>query len=118
MLEFDMTFPLFAAKKKFISPHRRRTNQVPVFEAAGGRRNIRVLHILHSVLIKLNLAELGTIRNGAITEEPEHTSAGYQEMTIQEHGSGCKEAMKIYLHIQAVIIEKIPFMNFFNMGCP
>jgi hypothetical protein len=36
----------------------------------------------------------------------------------QELGNGCKEAMKIYLHIQAVIIEKIPFMNFFNMGCP
>ena len=70
-----MTVPLFAAKK-FISPHRRRANQVPVFEAAGGRRNIRVLHILHSVLIKLNLAELGTIRKRAITEEPEQTFAG------------------------------------------
>ena len=56
-----MTFPLFAAKK-FISPHRRRTNQVPVFEAAGGRSNIRDFHILCSVLIKLNLAALRTIQ--------------------------------------------------------
>ena len=81
-----MTFPLFAAKK-FISPHRRRTNQVPVFEAAGGRSNIRDFHILCSVLIKLNLAALRTIRNGAITEEPEQTSDGCQVMTIKSLGA-------------------------------
>ena len=89
MLEFDMTFPLFAAKM-FISPPRRRANQIPVFEAAGGRSNIRDLHILHSVLIKLNLVELRTIRNRAITEETEQTSAGCQVMTIKSLGAVAK----------------------------
>jgi hypothetical protein len=84
-----MTFPLFVAKK-FISPHRRRTNQVPVFEATGGRSNIRDFHILCSVLIKVNLAVLWMIRNGSISEEPEQTSAGCQVFTIKSLGMAAK----------------------------
>jgi hypothetical protein len=53
----------------------------------GGRSNIWDIHILHSVLIKLNLAVLRTVRNRAITEEPKQTSAGCQEMTIKILGA-------------------------------
>ena len=84
-----MTFPLFA-DKKFMSPHRRRAHQVPVFEAAGCRRNTRDFHILHSVIIKLNLAVLRIIRNGSISKEPEQTSAGCQVFTIKSLGAAAK----------------------------